>query len=50
MSLQGLRQHNRLSFDFHRQLQAWVFRDPNEDSIEIEPQVSVLLSDGESMR
>ena len=49
-TLDELKRHNRLSFGFHRQSQAWVFRSPEGQRIEIEPKGNVLLSDGESMR
>ncbi|WP_397453121.1 LysR family transcriptional regulator [Pseudomonas sp. NA-150] len=49
-SLAELQGHNRLGFGFHRQSQAWVFRDSQGQRIEIEPKGNVLLSDGESMR
>lgn len=49
-TLDDLQRHNRLSFGFHRHSQAWVFRGPEGQRIEIEPKGNVLLSDGESMR
>lgn len=49
-NLEELHGHNRLSFGFHRHSQAWVFRGPDGQRVEIEPKGNALLSDGESMR
>ncbi|ROL75639.1 LysR family transcriptional regulator [Pseudomonas vranovensis] len=47
---EDLLRHNRLGFGFHRQSQAWVYRDGQGQRIEVEPEGNLLLNDGESMR